>query len=123
MKKAIGVVILLLMPMLILGCINKTTTEDYKIDQVDTVDILDIDYINKIGILTYTFNINDKKIMFDRNIQFLGIAIGEPIVLITVDNDPYQMTHNVEKRIKNRTINVTDIDNKTQSVKITVKII
>ena len=43
MKKATGVVILLLMPMLILGCINKTTTEDYKIDKVDTVDILDID--------------------------------------------------------------------------------
>lgn len=123
MKKAIGVVILLLMLMLILGCINKTTTEDYKIDQVDTVDILDIDYINEFGILTYTFNISDKKIMFDRNIQFLGIAIGEPVVLITVDNDPYQMTHNVEKRIKNRTINVTDIDNKTKSVKITVKII
>lgn len=123
MKKATGAVILLLMQMLILGCINKTTTEDYKIDQVDTVDILDIDYINKFGILTYTFNINDKKIMFDRNIQFLGIAVGEPVVLIMVDNDPYQMAHNVEKRIKNRTINVTDIDNKTQSVKITVKII
>ena len=116
-------VIIATIPML--GCIDKIDEKPIEIVPVSnqTTPIKEDVFIRNSsdGTLTHIFNVNDRCIVFDINIQLLGFSNEESIALIMVDNSPHQVPYNTGMMIKDHIIKITDVDNTAQSAKIVVK--
>lgn len=119
-KKTPLIYLVLISIILILGCI-------YSIDKVDTMTgstpIKEdaIIYDCNAGTSTHIFKVNDEDMMYDVDIRLLGLSNKESVAFLMIDNVPHQVPYNADKIIKDHIIKVTDIDNNTQSAKITVK--
>jgi hypothetical protein len=143
-KSVIGIVLLLLISTLAIGCVGSneqkteptvvpTTIEPTVVPTIieDTVVPTttggsgETTIVQEVGIeqnfLTYIFKINDERVMLDRNIQLEELATEEGTALINIDGIPYKLTYNIEQEINDRIIKITDLDGTNETVKVMVK--
>jgi len=126
--KTVGVVFLILISVLVLGCTDKTT-EPKSLASVQvaapnpiTTTVVPVYDGDEYGTLTYSFKVGEEKMMFDRNIKLLGLATEDAYAILEVEGVRYdQVNFEVENEIAKRIMIVTDVDDPSQTAKIRVR--
>lgn len=115
--KTIGIIFLLLISVLALGCTGKEkpvgTTPSVMITAVET----------PAGeTLTYTFSVGDTNVMFDKNVTLIAFDAEDSYAILDVDGIRYENVGlETDVDIDNSTIKVFDVDDLNQTANISIR--